>query len=641
MVNFSDRQKKILSLILKSEDYIKSDYIAGELNISAKTVQREIKQINLWLTELQANNIQSSRGKGYTIPLRAKKAIQLMFKDYADKNALIPNMQQGRIEWIVRKLAILSMEEKEYTLEKFSDELFISLTTLKKDMNHVKKILQSYHIQLAKISNKGLGLKGEEKNIRQLIVDYLVLEQSELHLDKIFSMSYTDKVSIETIVIRNIQKYHIPITDIGFRNLIIHVEIAISRLRLAKTNATQKVVKIENKSIEYGCAKDIANEIENKVHVEIPEHEVANIYLHLLGQKKMLVQEELYSQKATRPENELIEKVLVEIYDMYQLDFRQDTILKNGLLLHLESALHRIRLNMPINNELIEEIKTNYPFPMQLAKLLARSLEKAFTIKIDVNEIGFLTLHFCGALERVNSIQSSKEVRAVVVCTTGMGTSVLLKAKLQSKIHSKIKVVGVYALYQLDEVDFTTIDIIITTVPLPKKYAIPDVVITPIVSDADIKKVQDLITYGVDEFSITHLFYEELFFKELNGTTKEACLSIMTEKLLQSGFIDEKCQESVFAREKMATTEIGNGVCVPHNMEGTVFRSSISIGIIKDPILWEVGEVQLIILILIDKQTTKDYNNLFLELYEKLDFQYKVDEFIKQKSFHYLKKLFN
>src|SRR5690606_35541181 len=138
MVNFSDRQKKVLSLLLKSDDYIKSDYISGELNISTKTVQREIKSINTLLSELRADSIKSFRGKGYAIPLESKKSIQMIFKDYEDKDTLIPNMQQTRIEWIIRKLAVLSMEEKEYTLEKLADELFVSLTTLKKDMNSVK-----------------------------------------------------------------------------------------------------------------------------------------------------------------------------------------------------------------------------------------------------------------------------------------------------------------------------------------------------------------------------------------------------------------------------------------------------------------------------------------------------------------------
>lgn len=355
----------------------------------------------------------------------------------------------------------------------------------------------------------------------------------------------------------------------------------------------------------------------------------------------MLVSEDTLESRLETPESELIERVIVEINEMYQLDFRQDVILKNGLLLHLESALHRIRLNMPINNELIEEIKNNYPFPMQLAKILASSLETNFNIKIDINEVGFLTLHFCGALERANSIQSNKEIRAVVVCTTGLGTSVLLKAKLQSKTNLNIKVVGVYALYQLDDIEFTDIDIIISTVPLSKKYSIPDVVITPIVSNNDIEKIHEFITYGSNEFSISSLFCKELFFTDLNCKTKDECLSIMTDKLYQLSFIDDKCKESIYAREEMATTEIGNGVCVPHNMDGKVFRSSICIGILKDPILWEFGKVQLIIMIVVDKKAIREYNELFLEIYEKVDFQYKVDEFIKQKDFNYLKKLFN
>lgn len=641
MVNFSNRQKKMLSLLLKSDEYIKSDYIAGEIEISSKTVQREIKNINALLKKLKTDSIESSRGKGYVIPLESKKSIQFVFNDYEDKDALIPNMQQSRIEWIIRRFAVLSMDKKELTLEKLSDELFVSLTTLKKDMNSVKDILQKYNLQLPKSSNRGLKLKGEEKNIRQLIVDYLVLEQSELNLDKIFSISSTDKVSVEEIVIRNIRKYHIPITDIGFRNLIIHVEIAISRLRFQNISVEQKPNIIEEHSEEYHCAKAIAKEIETKVNLTIPKNEIVNIYLHLLGQKRMLVSEDTLKSRLETPESKLIERVIVEINEMYQLDFRKDAILKNGLLLHLESALHRIRLNMPINNELIEEIEKNYPFPMQLAKLLASSLETNFDIKIDINEVGFLTLHFCGALERANSIQSNKEIRAIVVCTTGLGTSVLLKAKLQSKINLNIKVVGVYALYQLDDIEFTNIDIIISTVPLLKKYSISDVVITPIVSNNDIEKIYEFITYGSNEFSISSLFCKELFFTELTCNTKDECLSVMTDKLYQLGFIDDECKESIYAREKMATTEIGNGVCVPHNMDGKVFRSSICIGILKNPILWEFGKVQLIIMIVVDKKAINVYNELFLNIYEKFDFQYKVDEFVKQKDFNYLKKIFN
>lgn len=641
MVNFSNRQKKMLSLLLKSDEYIKSDYIAGEIEISSKTVQREIKNINALLKKLKTDSIESSRGKGYVIPLESKKSIQFVFNDYEDKDALIPNMQQSRIEWIIRRFAVLSMDKKELTLEKLSDELFVSLTTLKKDMNSVKDILQKYNLQLPKSSNRGLKLKGEEKNIRQLIVDYLVLEQSELNLDKIFSISSTDKVSVEEIVIRNIRKYHIPITDIGFRNLIIHVEIAISRLRFQNISVEQKPNIIEEHSEEYHCAKAIAKEIETEVNLTIPKNEIVNIYLHLLGQKKMLVSEDTLKSRLETPESKLIERVIVEINEMYQLDFRKDAILKNGLLLHLESALHRIRLNMPINNELIEEIEKNYPFPMQLAKLLASSLETNFDIKIDINEVGFLTLHFCGALERANSIQSNKEIRAIVVCTTGLGTSVLLKAKLQSKINLNIKVVGVYALYQLDDIEFTNIDIIISTVPLLKKYSISDVVITPIVSNNDIEKIYEFITYGSNEFSISSLFCEELFFTELTCNTKDECLSVMTDKLYQLGFIDDECKESIYAREKMATTEIGNGVCVPHNMDGKVFRSSICIGILKNPILWEFGKVQLIIMIVVDKKAINVYNELFLNIYEKFDFQYKIDEFVKQKDFNYLKKIFN
>lgn len=69
---FFKSKKEMLSLLLKSDEYIKSDYIAEEIGISSKTVQREIKNINVLLRELKTDSIESSRGKGYIIPLESK-----------------------------------------------------------------------------------------------------------------------------------------------------------------------------------------------------------------------------------------------------------------------------------------------------------------------------------------------------------------------------------------------------------------------------------------------------------------------------------------------------------------------------------------------------------------------------------------
>lgn len=635
----TDRQTKILYFISKTKDYVKSEIIANELSVSEKTIQREVKVINDILKKYDCA-IKTSKGRGYCYPIESKKSLEVFLDLQKSESQLVPTLQCNRVDWLIRKFVILSLQDKECTLEELCAELFVSLSTIKKDIKETKSILKKYNVNLLKKSNKGLIISGKEVDIRKVIGDYLINNKKQMNLEKILSVSSTQREKIEAGVLQSIQNNKIHITDIGFTNLILHIEIAISRLKLKKAISNDNVEITDLTSKEYLCVKEITNYLEDNIFKPIPSVEIVNIYQHLIAQKKLLDKDdEIVIDEEI---NEVINRTLNEIYTIYHINLFGDKFLLYGLSAHLESALNRIRMNMPIYNELLEEIRENYIFQMELAKILARRLEEKLQIEIDQNEVGFLALHFGGALERANSKKKGTPIKCILVCASGIGTSVLLKTKIKTKFQNCIEVKGVYAAYQLNDFDFSNIDLIISTIPLKEKFKVPCVYVTPIVTDNDINTIEKYVKYGenCNEIDISKLFSKQIFFKDLDCTNREECLEVMTNKLYDLGYIDDECRKSYFEREKMATTEIGNKVCVPHSIEGKIYKMGVCIGILKNPITWEYGKVQLIVMLVVNKDLLKKQEEFFTRIYKQIDCSYKVEEIIKQKNIKYIKSLF-
>ncbi|MDZ5034293.1 hypothetical protein GNF81_16430, partial [Clostridium perfringens] len=86
-------------------------------------------------------------------------------------------------------------------------------------------------------------------------------------------------------------------------------------------------------------------------------------------------------------------------------------------------------------------------------------------ISLSEDDIGFLTLHFAASLERMKG-KKGKVKRVILVCTTGVGTSLLLKVKLEDRFKDKLDIVDTIPWYEFNENLFENVDLIITTIPL-------------------------------------------------------------------------------------------------------------------------------------------------------------------------------
>ncbi|MBW7458713.1 PTS sugar transporter subunit IIA, partial [Paenibacillus sepulcri] len=115
-----------------------------------------------------------------------------------------------------------------------------------------------------------------------------------------------------------------------------------------------------------------------------------------------------------------------------------------------------------IRNPLVAQIKKDY----EKLFLIVRQAVKDTVAEPSVpdEEIGFLVMHFGASLERLK--QFPRHVRALLVCTSGIGSSKLLEVRINKEL-PQIDLIGRASWFEASRYPEDQYDLIISTVDLP------------------------------------------------------------------------------------------------------------------------------------------------------------------------------
>jgi mannitol operon transcriptional antiterminator len=149
-------------------------------------------------------------------------------------------------------------------------------------------------------------------------------------------------------------------------------------------------------------------------------------------------------------------------------------------------------MNMDIRNPFLDNIKEKYLEYFEISKESLLFLEKNLNKKIPESEIGFITMHLGSAIEKAKS-SSKRMYRVIVSCTSGIGSSRMLAARLDKEFKN-IKIVDVVSTVAIDEIWIKEkgIDFVISTVQIEKTIT-PIIIVTPLLVDDDIKNINDFM----------------------------------------------------------------------------------------------------------------------------------------------------
>lgn len=636
------RKSRILFELLKDRGSVTGDYLARILNVSSRTIRNDMKLIE---TELKKHgvNLLSIPGVGYSVEVSSQEELMQLTKAVfeTENDYILPSMPDDRVNYIIKKLLCAC---DFITMEQLADNLYVSKSTIDKDIPKVEIWLKQHNLALLKRPNYGLKIIGEELALRYAIADFLKIYRDPLAMLDIEKLKDIikgeDVTKIQWALTEAYQEHPFKLSDMAYTNLIIHIAIAIRRILEGSILELPfpEMEKVKDKP-EFELARKIIRKIEPVIPVIFPEIEILYITLHLLGMQ-VLEDEKIDADTISKMvDNELvlcIKGMLVEISRTYQIELSQDKELLSGLILHLRTTINRLTYKMSLKNPMLDEIKEEYLQAFDMAIIAARHLERCYQVIFDENEIGYLAIHFGAAIERQKNLQKSRPKNVVIVCASGMGSAQLLAAKIR-RMFSQLTILGVYPAYKLALVKNLKPDFIISTVFL-QEDEIPVIQVSTILTKRDMEMLScyasersDFLDSGNKEL-IAKLCRTETILTALNVQNPAEVIRILGDKLLDYGAVDNEFVNSVLERETISSTAIGNLVAIPHALLNHAIDSHIAIAILEKPVKWGENSVQLVFLLAFDIMCEQDIEAVFTQLYKIVNDRQLVNNMIYAKN---------
>ncbi|MDY2734920.1 BglG family transcription antiterminator [Intestinibacter sp.] len=508
----SSRQKEIILMLAQnpSNKPITISEVAQQLNISTRTVLRDMSSIENWLDE---NDFKFVKKPGVGIyldeTLDSKQfIIELLQEEKIEKSYT----KEERKRFILSNLLTSSEPIKSYY---FYKTLKISEGTLNNDFIDIEAWLDKFSINLIRKPGTGIYIEGSEKNIRSAQVNliYNSCEEQELmnmvknvgnniQNSSVIEISSENRLlnlidksiikKVENSLSEVIKEINLKISDSSFIGLVVHISLAVQRLKNGERISMEEDVLNELKCIDqFKMATKIAEQIGEEFDINVPIEEIGYITMHLRGSKMRL---ETKDHNFTLDDVELmkISKQLIELAeDEFKLDFKNDTRLLNDLVTHLGPSLCRIKMGMDIRNPLLQQIKTEYKDVYDgVANIIYIIKEKLDIDEIPESEIAYLAMHFGSSMER--NLMDDVEINAMACCPTGIGTSRFLITKLHKKF-SNLNMVDTISAINIDDEYLRQqgIDLIISTVELDS--SIKNIVVSPLLNLEDVTKIRHVL----------------------------------------------------------------------------------------------------------------------------------------------------
>jgi mannitol operon transcriptional antiterminator len=495
----SARERKILDILLSHDQGIPVRELAEQLNVSNRTVHRDLKGVECILKEFHLQLIKKS---GFGIQVAGdehnKKELQ-MHLFHLSHTEYTPEERQTIV------LITLLEATEPVKLTSLANDLNVTVATISHDLDKISETLEKYGLSLIRKRGYGVEIAGSESAKRRMMSELLFHHFGEYEFLSLIKESI-QKRSAETIntvtekllglvdqkTLLTIEKQieeiqdELPFTiaDSSFVALVVHLALAVERIIQGESiNFDPQYLETIRRTKEYETAEKIARSLEHAFHINIPNEEIGYITMHLMG-AKLRDRQGYMLEEASFEVGIKAQELIRFVSDELNVDLTDNDPLFQDLVVHLKPAIYRIEHNMGIANPLLSKIVQDYP---DLFSTLEKGVKKVFLdLTVPKEEIGYLVLHFASAL-----LRERKGIHALVICSSGLGTAKILATRLKKEIPDIVRIQHTSVL-ELKDVDTDQFDLIVSTVPI-HNFTGHYFVVSPILQESEITTIKQFL----------------------------------------------------------------------------------------------------------------------------------------------------
>jgi lichenan operon transcriptional antiterminator len=627
-----EKEKVLLRLLMTQDAWLTSFSISSLLGISIRSVKSYISDINAVYPELVV-----SSHRGFLV--KDKKRLAGILQR-AKLGVLRQQGIEDRKKYILQKLLL---EEEQYDLDLFADDLAISPVTLMKELPGLNGELSEYELSL-KTRNNLVSIVGLETNKRKMISKLIYEDARESFLSIRLIQDYLphyDLAELRKIVFSCLRKHHYFMDDFSMMNLILHIAITLERHGLCKTdpdrgNGESKV--FVNAHIQ-AIMTDIAGNLREKFGMEFTAREINDfsllVMVTVIKDSTDRIQAEELEETVGKDVARLVRMIQQKAGEWFNITL-EDPDFTVRFALHVKNLLIRLENNIRLRNPQASMIKNTYPFIYDVSVYMACIVTQETGHVLNEDEISYIALHLGVLIEKNNNIKN--KVKAVLLNPQYFYSSVEFAERITRVFEDNLLVIGIVSLE--DELgDYSGYDLIITTTPLAGFPGTSFVQVSRHLNNKDIAaiygKIADILKTRIKmkvEAKLKHIFREELFYVNRDFRDQNDALTAMADDLTERGYVDTNFKEKLFHREKVSSTAYSN-IAMPHPLETGAFTSVVGVSLHPHGIAWNNARVNIVFLLAINTRDRLFFKDIFDFITEIISDEHNLKAILEAKTF--------
>lgn len=626
----------LINILYDQNTWVSSDSLGEKLKLSNRTIRKYIQDLN------KIDHVIDSSKKGYRIKRdqfsKCKNRISSELYEFISP--------QERISIIIQKLVAAKLHGVD--IYEVSEELGVSDSTIKQDVKKIKTLVEPYCLEIH-LKNDICYLQGLEKDKRKLIKETLYEEAGnsiqEIFLNQDFLVDQ-DIGMVREILSDVLGEEHMDMNEYAYSNLLIHLIIAISRLKESNVmkfgdHLQEDISKMKNEK-EFQIAEQIFSKTKQVFRIEYTNIEIYYLALQLLGNLSNVNHKRNKRELISTHYIEMTEKIISDINSNYLVDlYSEDFILKFAL--HLENMISRLKNQCNVYNPMVKELKMCYPVIYDLSIYVADLIEKQEKTHVTESEIGYIAIHLGAFIENQKHLEN--KVKVELLCPKYHDMHKIISDKISKQFAEDIVIVKTITEIS-SYVHANEVDLVISTVDLLLEENCKYVKIMPFLGVSDIHEIEKCI-YDIrkeKELScqknyIVQYIKKDLFYKNINADSKEELIELLCQRMEHFELIGDNFKDSVLQREKISSTAFQN-VAVPHSIYMDAISSGICIVVYDNGFSWDEHKVDIVALIAINDEDREVFGDLFEMLIRVLSEEKNTRELKKTASYdEFIEKL--
>ncbi|WP_078392118.1 BglG family transcription antiterminator [Shouchella patagoniensis] len=463
------RERVLLMALLDHDSGLTLKELAQAASVSIRTIQRDLPTLERTVTAFQL-----SLKKGHLLSLEGRTEAKETLRGELSGKKHTDLTSEERVSLLLAILLDAKEPVKLFTLAK---QLNVASATVASDLTKAAEWLELFGIGLIRKRGYGVEVKGSETNIRRAMSSILaenLTEEAFYHAvqleeeknevaDRLLHFVDLETIRMVQMTVAQMKQAHFEhMSDHSYMALVVHVTLAIERIRQGeqiRMDADQ--LKVLEQEPSLPIAKKLAEALEQKFSVSIPNEEVGYLVMHLRGATAI----EPFELSLKEDQIDLtvrVKKLISGMEEELNLTLSEPSLFQ-GLLAHFTPALYRVKHNMKIHNPLLWRIRADYG---ELFAATKRQASKAFSpLILPDEEIGFLTLHFGAVTTRKKQVGP---LSALVVCSSGIGSAKMLSSRIKQEFPEIISITNA-SLFELENYNPMDFDLFISTVKVEKE----------------------------------------------------------------------------------------------------------------------------------------------------------------------------